>query len=85
MTAHSVVTARTVCPPDLMAKRLASGIYRKADDGTLEKRCSRCREYLPADNEFFYAARCTPDGLYRWCKACYLDWRATRETGKVKA
>jgi len=49
MTAHSVVTARTVCPPDLMAKRLACGVYRTSDDGTLEKRCSHCREYHPSD------------------------------------
>lgn len=57
------------CPSEkLKAKRLKSGTYREGDDG-LEKRCSLCREYWPADSEFFYASRAQPDGLNSYCKA----------------
>jgi len=63
------------CPsPKLKAKRLASGVYREGEGG-LEKRCGRCREYWPADSEFFYASRAELDGLNWSCKACYMENR----------
>lgn len=63
------------CPtPKLMQKRLASGAYQHGEEG-LEKRCSKCREYWPADSEFFYASRGEPDGLIHTCKACYQENR----------
>lgn len=34
-----------------------------------EKRCSSCRETLPADR--FYVNRSMHDGLYAYCKACF--------------
>lgn len=35
----------------------------------LEIQCSRCREFWPADRDFFYFG---PDGSpHSWCKACY--------------
>jgi hypothetical protein len=53
---------------------LASGRYRYDEDGELEKRCSICREYWPADTEFFYQSTST-DGLHTYCKACYYEHR----------
>lgn len=58
----------------LMARHLKSGTYREGEDG-LEKRCSRCQEYWPADSEFFYASRALADGLNSNCKACYIENR----------
>jgi len=46
----------------------------------LEKRCARCREYYPADEEFFFAQKGNAPGvppLHSWCKACYIDYRRT--------
>ena len=39
------------------------------DEGMLEKRCSICGDYWPADTEFFYTD--TKAGLHPNCKACY--------------
>jgi hypothetical protein len=57
----------------LLRKRLANGKYCYEDD-ELHKQCSRCKDYWPADTEFFYAAK-GGDGLNEWCKACYIAWR----------
>lgn len=65
------------CPPLLYAKRLKSGVYQEQEDG-LHKRCSKCREYWPADSEFFYTQR-ADDGLNDWRKACYREWRAPQK------
>lgn len=58
---------------DLLDRRLKSGLYR-LEDGELMKRCSHCRDYWPADTEFFYTKK-GGDGLGEWCKACYQEWR----------
>ncbi|TCS35830.1 hypothetical protein EDC30_109129 [Paucimonas lemoignei] len=58
---------------DVLARRLKKGIYRYEDD-ELYKRCSRCKDYWPADTEFFYQVK-GDDGLNQWCKACYQEWR----------
>ncbi|HSH98852.1 MAG: hypothetical protein ACAH07_05885 [Methylophilaceae bacterium] len=60
--------------PELLARRLAKGIYR-FEDGEMYKRCSRCKDYWPADSEFFYSSKRERDSLVDWCKACYLEWR----------
>lgn len=49
--------------------------YRLDEDGELEKMCTRCKEYWPADTEFFYKSG---DGLHTWCKACVQDWKHER-------
>lgn len=72
------VFAEQIASPRLLVIRLISGVYRYADLVDLEKRCSKCREYFPADNTFFYAAPRSKDGLIDWCKACYLESRAER-------
>lgn len=60
--------------PKLLIKGLKNGKYRTDFDG-LYKRCCRCRDYWPADSEFYYANKNMPDGLSGFCKACYLERR----------
>lgn len=62
------------CPPRLYALRIRNGNYAEIDE-ILHKRCPRCKDYWPADTEYFYAAPSQKDGLYPWCKACYQEWR----------
>jgi len=33
--------------------------------------CPRCKEFWPADTEFFHSTPSHRDGLAFWCKACY--------------
>lgn len=40
-----------------------------------EQRCSKCREYWPADTEFFHQLR---DRLSSWCKACCTALKVER-------
>lgn len=54
-----------------------TGHYRLDEDGNPEKRCSKCREYMPADSEFFYRGK-NDDGLYRWCRFCCNEYTARR-------
>ena len=56
-----------VVSPLVRAKRLKRGTYRLDEDGMLEKRCGKCREYWPADTEFFYA-QCGE--LSSYCRSC---------------
>lgn len=58
--------------PEQLEKGLASGLYRYDDVGELERRCSCCRDYWPADPEFFFRnPQRSSDGLHGWCKACH--------------
>lgn len=50
---------------------LRAGRLRETELG-LEKRCSVCGDYWPADTEFFYAKGA---GLMSCCKACYVARR----------
>ncbi|WP_336726234.1 hypothetical protein [Achromobacter ruhlandii] len=48
-----------------------------------EIQCSRCKDFWPADGEFFYTAR---GKLHTWCKACYLsDEKVIQKTERWKA
>ncbi len=58
---------------ELLARRLASGKYQYDDDGQLEKRCSHCRKYWPADSEFFYRSDSDRDGLHCMCISCNVE------------
>lgn len=71
-------------PPEaVLARRLASGIYRLADD-VLEKRCTICREYWPVDSEFFHQSRCEADGFLGRCRACAIESRSGNQTPSTK-
>jgi hypothetical protein len=66
LATHKVATLSET----LLKKRLSNGICRFNEDGQLEKLCSKCKEYWPADTEFFCASGGTSDGLHCQCKAC---------------
>lgn len=55
--------------------------YRITDDGP-EARCSRCREWWPADEEFFY--RQTDGRPHSMCIACYREWRNQRNQQRAR-
>lgn len=57
-----------------LERGIVNGRYRLDEDGELEKRCTTCREYWPADTEFFYSTG-GGDRLQCYCKACYYDRR----------
>ena len=46
--------------------------YRMVDD-VIEKKCTCCHEYWPADTEFFYASNTAKDSLSSHCKACFME------------
>lgn len=60
--------------------------YRRATYCGWEKKCTKCREWYPADNEFFAKDGKTNDGLFSWCKACNNEHnRLKRETRVERA
>ncbi len=63
-----------------LAAALAAGRYRINPAVGLERRCSHCFEYWPADTEFFAANRAERSGLCSWCKACYSEARRARRS-----
>lgn len=48
--------------------------YRTTELG-VEALCSRCEEWWPADQDFFYFQRGKP---HSWCKACLMEWLVER-------
>lgn len=38
-----------------------------------EKRCARCGEYWPADEEFFAICKNNKGGLHSYCRACCTE------------
>lgn len=66
-----------VWAPIPTAKQLQGHIYRRDADGMMEKRCSRCREYLPADTEFFTPAS---NGLHSHCKFCNCELHSNKKS-----
>lgn len=64
------------CPlqrPRLIELRLASGKCIRTEVG-LEKLCRKCGAYWPMDTEFWFPSK-TEDGLFNWCRACYVKQR----------
>ncbi|MDC5753540.1 hypothetical protein [Vibrio europaeus] len=58
--------------PSLYLRRKASGKVRLGED-CLEKRCSRCKQFLPIGLDFFHHDKNSQDGLLGWCRACECD------------
>lgn len=67
MTRHSRPFATAAIPP-------RSTTFRQVA-GALEKRCSRCHEWWPADTDFFTRHEVRPGGLTNQCRACSLKPR----------
>ena len=63
----------TVVADNIPVQWLRRGAYRRDEDGVLEKRCSHCREYYPADNLYFFASKGYRDGLHSQCKTCWYN------------
>jgi hypothetical protein len=64
------------CPlqrPSLLELRLRSGKCVYTDAG-LEKMCAKCNCFWPMDTEFWFPRK-TEDGLFGWCRACYIAQR----------
>lgn len=40
--------------------------------------CTRCQEEWPADPEFFFRTAANPNGLSKYCKACYAEMPSGR-------
>lgn len=53
-----------------------TGIVPTEPELGVQRRCSRCHEWWPADPEFFYRHG---DHLHSWCKACWKEARAERD------
>ena len=62
------------------------GKERLDGDGQLERQCTKCDEWWPADKEFFYTTGANKesgrDELHPWCKACYQEWRINKRAAK---
>jgi len=67
-----------------LERRLKDGRYQQSD-GQLEKRCCACKEYWPADTEFFYRHRGGADGLSDYCKACHAAMREASMDKNLRA
>ncbi|MBZ0104005.1 MAG: hypothetical protein K8H84_00090 [Sulfuricella denitrificans] len=68
------------CPPftpSVIDKRVSAGRFIFTELG-LEKRCSTCGEFFPADTEFFFSQKSRPEGISCACKACIVE-------GKIKS
>ena len=50
-----------------------------------EKQCGACREFWPADAEFFYLNKFTADGLQYRCKACCSENRTKAQESQKDA
>ena len=62
-----------VCPflsREHIQRGLQTGRYTMTGIG-LERRCTRCKEYWPADTEFFYFQPSACGGLNCYCHDCY--------------
>jgi hypothetical protein len=74
------VTIYTPVKAARLARRTDSrSAYQLNGDGDIEKRCGKCKEWWPADTEFFYPKASTSGGLHDWCKACYIHWKESRK------
>lgn len=75
LSTFNFIQTTPICLSDaVLLRRIKSGKMRIDATGCIEKRCAKCRDYWPADLEFFYSAT-TVDGLNEWCKACYIEHR----------
>lgn len=69
------MTYKQSTPDDhTLARRIKRGVYAYFD-AELHKRCVKCKEYWPADTEFFYDSKAHNDGISDTCRACSCEQR----------
>lgn len=75
---NSVHVEASKIAPETLHAGLKNGLYRVVED-EVQKKCSKCNEYWPADKEFYYSAKDArhKDGLNDNCKACYTNYWPT--------
>lgn len=66
-----------IIPAWLIESRIAQGNMR-INEGTLEKYCPSCSEWMPADTEFFHIRNRNADGLASPCRFCALAYADAR-------
>ncbi len=49
------------------------------------KQCRECREYLPADKDFFWKSKGARDGLLNLCKPCWYERFGEKERERLRA
>jgi hypothetical protein len=52
---------------------MTTSVWRLTPELGRERRCSRCRQWWPADTEFFTVQPTQAGGLHSWCKACAAE------------
>lgn len=60
-----------------------SGKYRRLPDGTEEKRCARCCEYMPATLDNFGRCGTSRDGKHDWCKTCAREYSRSKNRDRL--
>jgi len=61
-----------------LARRICDGGWAFTDCG-LEKRCSQCREFSPADTFFWAPNKAQAGGLHSMCRDCLQAYKRGRE------
>jgi len=73
--------------PTMAQRGASSAQIRQTIDGE-EKLCTRCQDWWPNDDEFFYATRSAVQGRIRLsshCKACHNECVKLARVRKVRA
>ncbi len=70
-------------PRKQIEHRIKQGKMR-LDAAGLEKQCTRCKEWWPADSAFFFVilqnlGRKSRTVIHAWCRACHYEARQERE------
>lgn len=77
----NIMINNQVIPPHLIKKWLGNGRYTINEDGEYEKRCARCRQYWPADTQFYGTHSQNSDRLRGHCKCCDIERKALAKQG----
>ncbi len=59
--------------------------YRYDEDGELEKQCTQCLDWWPADRDFFGSNPRERNGLHPHCLACTSERTAMRRRAMATA
>lgn len=53
--------------------------HRLNKNKIIEKLCNRCNKWLPCTQEYFHKNKCSPDGLFPYCKECNIKASSKRQ------